>query len=149
VRPGDNLELENKYRLYCFKVLKKLGLEILQNTYLQEKAHWIIVRANEWIDIILPVIEDKNTQNMVFAECASEVIFDILSKARILFIKTLKPKILSIFNKDDFFICNPKTLDYWAKIIDWIVAMDKHNETFSEYLEKVSLSSSYFTKEIS
>jgi hypothetical protein len=34
IRPGDNMELENKYRLYCFKVLKQLGLEILQNTYL-------------------------------------------------------------------------------------------------------------------
>lgn len=26
IRPGDNIELENKYRFYCFKVLKKLGL---------------------------------------------------------------------------------------------------------------------------
>lgn len=94
IRPGDNIELENKYRLYCFKVLKKLGLEILQNTYLPEKTHWVVVRTNEWMDIILPVIEDKNTHNMIFAECASEIVYDILDKARILFIKTLKPKVL-------------------------------------------------------
>jgi hypothetical protein len=94
VRPGDNVELENKYRLYCFKVLKQLGLEILQNTYLPEKTHWVVVRTNEWLDIILPVIEDKNTHNMIFAECASEILHDILDRARILFIKTLKPKVL-------------------------------------------------------
>lgn len=71
---------------------------------------------------------------MIFAECASEILHDILDRARILFIKTLKPKVLQIFNKDDFFICNPNTLNYWADIIDWIVSMDRYNETFSEYL---------------
>jgi hypothetical protein len=53
--------------------------------------------------------------------------------------------VLQIFNKDDFFICNVNTLNYWSKIIDWIVAMDKNYETYFEYLNKVSLSSSYFT----
>lgn len=64
-----------------------------------------------------------------------------------LFIKQLKLQVLAIFNKDDFFICNTNTLNYWAKIIDWIVSMDKNNETYTEYLLKVSLSSSYFTSE--
>lgn len=54
---------------------------------------------------------------------------------------------LHIFNKDDFFICNVNTLNYWSKIIDWIVSMDKNSETYYEYLDKVSLSSSYFTSE--
>ena len=76
---------------------------------------------------MLPVIEDKASFNMIYAECASEIVFDILERARILFIKDLKAKVLQIFNKDDFFICNVNTLNYWAKIIDWIVSMDKHN----------------------
>ncbi len=39
------MEIESRYRVYCFKILKRLGLEILQNTYLPEKAHWVVVRA--------------------------------------------------------------------------------------------------------
>ncbi len=66
-RAGENGELEKRYRLYCFKVLKKIGLEILQNTYLPEKTHWVVIRASEWIDIILPVIEDKAVHNMIYA----------------------------------------------------------------------------------
>lgn len=54
------------------------------------------------------------------------MLYDLLERARILFIKDLKPKVLQIFNKDDFFICNVNTLNYWSKIIDWIVAMDKN-----------------------
>lgn len=73
------------------------------------------------------------------------MLYDILDRARILFIKDLKPKVLQIFNKDDFFICNINTLNYWSKIIDWIVSMDKNYETYFEYLNKVTLSSSYFT----
>lgn len=107
----------------------------------------MVIRTCEWIDIILPVIEDKSLSNMVFAECASEVLYDLLERARILFIKDLKAKVLQIFNKDDFFICNVNTLNYWSKIIDWIVAMDKNYETYFEYLNKVSLASSYFTSE--
>ena len=81
---------------------------------------------------------------MIFAECASEVLHNLLEKARVLFIKPLRSSILRIFNKDDFFICNETTLKYWSEIIDWVVSIDKYNETFDEYLSKVSLSSSYF-----
>lgn len=55
------------------------------------------------------------------------MIYDLLDRARILFIKDLKAKVLHIFNKDDFFICNVNTLNYWSKIIDWIVSMDKNS----------------------
>ena len=86
-----------------------------------------MIRTSEWIEIILSVIKDKSVHNQIFAECASEVIFDLLERARILFIKELRPKLLEIFNEDDFFICNSNTLDYWARIIDWVVSMDKNN----------------------
>ena len=99
------------------------------------------------MEIILPVIEDKSNENMIYAESASEVLYYLLEQARIVFIKPLKTSIIRIFDNDDFFFCNKNTLDYWAKIIDWVVTMDKKNETFEEYLEKVSLSSSYFTSE--
>lgn len=82
---------------------------------------------------------------MIFAESASEVLHNLLENARIIFIKPLRSSILKIFNKDDFFICNKVTLTYWAEIMDWIVSADKNNETFVEYLSKVSLSNSYFT----
>lgn len=62
-----------------------------------------------------------------------------------MFIKPLKSSIFKIFDKDDFFICNKNTLKYWAQIIDWIVSFENKNETFAEYLEKASLSNSYFT----
>lgn len=82
------------------------------------------------MEIILPVIEDKSNENMIYAESASEVLYYLLEQARIVFIKPLKTSIIRIFDKDDFFICNKNTLDYWAKIIDWVVTMDKKNETF-------------------
>ena len=110
-----------------------------------EKNHWIVTRTKQWIDEILPVVEDKAPENMVFAEAASEVLHDLLDKARSMFLRVLKPDLLKIFNKDDFFICNVPTLKYWSKIIDWVVNFDKNNETFSYYLEKVALSTSYFS----
>ena len=64
---------------------------------------------------------------MIFAESASEVLYNLLETARIIFIKPLKSSILKIFNKDDFFICNKVTLSYWAQIIDWIVSSDRNN----------------------
>jgi len=107
-----------------------LGLELIQNTYLPEKNQWIIRRTKEWIDITLPVIENKDPENMVFAESASEVLHDLLDKARSFFLKSLKPDLLKIFNKDDFFICNVNTLKYWMHIIDWVSTADKTYETF-------------------
>lgn len=68
---------------------------------------------------------------MIFAESASEVLYNLLEQARIVFIKPLRESIIRIFDKDDFFICNKNTLNYWAKIVDWVVSIDKNNETFT------------------
>lgn len=93
----------------------------------------------------MPVIGDKNVENMVFVECASEVIHDLLEKARSFFMKSMRLDLLALFNKDDFFICNVQTLKYWMKIIDWVVTAEKTYDTFRDYLEKVALSTSYFS----
>jgi len=60
---------------------------LIQNTYLPEKAHWIIRRTCDWMEIVLGVIKDKSSGNQIFAECASEVLHDLLDRARILFIR--------------------------------------------------------------
>jgi hypothetical protein len=127
--------------------LKKLGFELLQSTYLTEKMHFAVIRACEWVELILPSIEDKTPENMDYAECASEVLYGLLEQARLFFIRPLRDSIFRIFDKDDFFICNRSTLRYWAQIIDWVVSIDKNNETFSLYLSKVSLANSYFTSQ--
>jgi hypothetical protein len=85
--------------------------------------HFAIIRACEWMEIILPSIEDKANDNMIFAEGASEVLYELMEQSRLLFIKPLKASIFRIFDKDDFFICNKNTLGYWAHIIDWIVGL--------------------------
>lgn len=64
---------------------------------------------------------------MIYAESASEVLHHLLLQARIVFIKPLRTSIIRIFDKDDFFICNRNTLNYWAQIIDWVVSIDKNN----------------------
>ena len=45
VKAGDTSVLERTMRLWCFKMLKKLGYGVLQNTYLTEKTHFAVVRA--------------------------------------------------------------------------------------------------------
>ncbi len=68
----------------------------------------------------------------------------LLEKKHI-FSKEFRNDILGIFNKDDFFICSLKTLRCWTKIIDLIIDNNKDHNIFQEYLDKVSLSSSFFT----
>ena len=46
------------------------------------------------MEILLQLIKDKSAANLVFAECASEVVHDLLEKARVLFIRELRPKLL-------------------------------------------------------
>ena len=49
VKAGDCAAIERTTRLWCFKMLKKIGYEILQNTYLSEKTHFAVIRAVEWM----------------------------------------------------------------------------------------------------
>jgi hypothetical protein len=55
----------------------------------------------------------------------SELLFTLLDKAKQILIKTFRGNILDIFNREDFFILNRKTLKYWEHIINWVVIMDK------------------------
>lgn len=59
VRAGDCAGIERTMRLWSFKMLKKIGYEVLQSTYLSEKSHFAMIRAVEWMEIILPVVENK------------------------------------------------------------------------------------------
>lgn len=68
-----------------------------------------------------------------------------LMEKRNSFTKELKYDVLEIFNKDDFFIVSSKTLHCWVRIIDLIVDNNKDHDIFTEYLDKVSLASSFFT----
>ena len=99
------------------------------------------------MDNIFPIIENKSMSNMNFLESSSEFVFILLEKAPNLLIQDFKKNILSIFNKDNFFSCQKQTLRYWGKIIDWVILHDKYSDLFSEYLYKVTLSSSFFSKE--
>lgn len=78
VKAGDAPTIEKLNRLWCFKTLKKIGWEVIQNTYLPEKMHFGVIRACEWMEIILPTTEDKATENMIYAESTSEVLYHLL-----------------------------------------------------------------------
>ena len=70
----------------------------------------------------------------------------LLDKAKAILMKAFRQPILDLFNKEDFFQMKIQTLRYWAKIINWVVTLDK-TDLFSEYLEKVTLQSSFFSNE--
>lgn len=55
----------------------------------------------------------------------SELLYTLLEKARNILIKAFRGNILDIFNKEDFFILNRRTLKYWENIINWVVILDK------------------------
>lgn len=53
----------NRYRFFCFKTLKNIGLSILQNTYSPERTDRIVVRAKEYMEYIFPLLEKKEKRN--------------------------------------------------------------------------------------
>lgn len=143
----DEDDIYEKYRLYILKTIKRIALDLLQNTYAPEKAERIVSRTREFMEPLFPVIEDKSEKNSLFLECASELLHSLLEKAPNLLIKEFKKSILDIFNKDNFFSQSKHTLKYWTKIIDKVVGCDKYTDLFGEYLSKITLSGSFFSKE--
>eukprot|EP01016_Furgasonia_blochmanni_P038515 TRINITY_DN4669_c0_g1_i1.p1 TRINITY_DN4669_c0_g1~~TRINITY_DN4669_c0_g1_i1.p1 ORF type:complete len:646 (+),score=181.01 TRINITY_DN4669_c0_g1_i1:128-1939(+) len=138
--------LYDKYRFYTFKTLRRLGLTLLQNTYSPERTDRVVVRTKDFMEIIFPVLENKERNNQLFLECASELLYSQLDTARAHLMKEFKKNILDIFLGQDFFKCNKRTLKLWSKIIDWVVSQDK-SDLFSEMLNKVSSFSFIFGKD--
>lgn len=96
---------------------------------------------------LFSVIDDKSEKNLMFLESSSEVLHFLIEKSPSVLVKEFKKGILDIFNKDNFFNQSKQTLQYWSKIIDHVVRCDKFSDQFGEYLSKITLSGSLFTKE--
>lgn len=94
------------------------------------------------------MIEDKSPANAHFAERSSEIVCFFMEQ-KSLFAKEFRNDILQIFNRDDFFICTRRGLQYWLRIMNLVIENNKDIDIFLEYLSKVSLASSIFTKESS
>lgn len=138
--------LYDRYRLFCFKTLKRIGLLLVQNTYSPERIDRIIKKMKEFMEVIFPIMEDKRPENQPFLELASELLYSQLESSRSFLIKDYKKNILDIFDGNDFFKCTKQTLKYWSKIIDWVITMDR-TDLFSEFLAKVSAFSFFFSKD--
>lgn len=142
----DEDDLYAKNRIITLKTLKAVGLEILQNCYQTDKQEKVIQLCKTFLDPLFPIFENKSFHNQIYYECSLDLIYAVFAQAPQLYTKEFKKNILEIFNKDDFFSCNKQILRYWSKIINWIEE-DPQNDLFSEYLSKVTLSSSFFSKE--
>ncbi len=49
------------------------------------------------MDVIFPVLENKNVENQIFQEAATEILYSLLETAKNILIKDLKKPILDIF----------------------------------------------------
>ena len=61
--------------------------------------------------------------------------------------KEFRNDLLQIFNKDDFFICSRRTLQFWGRIVDLVIDNNKDIDIFIDYLRLVPSASSFFSKE--
>lgn len=49
------------------------------------------------MDPIFPIMENKSSENQIFLECSSELLYSLLENARGILIKEFKKPILDIF----------------------------------------------------
>mmetsp|Transcript_26438 Transcript_26438/g.23380 ORF Transcript_26438/g.23380 Transcript_26438/m.23380 type:complete len:282 (+) Transcript_26438:2458-3303(+) len=149
----DNIEtdtieysLQDKYRLFTLRTLRKLGFTLIQNTYSPKRVDRIIKRTQEFMEIIFPMMENKADENQLFLQASSELLHYQLDTSRSFLIKDYKAHVYNIFNQNEFFKCSKITLKYWSNIVNWVVSMDK-TDVFSEFLQGVSAFSYLFNKD--
>jgi hypothetical protein len=54
--------------MYSIKTLRRIGLEVLQNSYAMERTDRVVVRTKEWMDILFPLMLNKAPENQVFVQ---------------------------------------------------------------------------------
>ena len=145
VYPPANEKCIEYTRLHCFLVIKRIAYDILLNLY-TENEMVLAKKLREYLVLLFPVVEDKTIENTAYAEKSSEIICYIMEQKQ-LFLKEFRNDLLQIFNKDDFFICTRKTLQYWARIVDLVIDNNKDIDIFIDYLSRVPSASSFFSKE--
>ena len=81
-------------------------VELLKNSYSPEKTDRIQTKTKELLDPFFSIIRDKNKENMIFVEYASELLCNVIESDKIIFIKLLAKNIMDIFEDISFFNIN-------------------------------------------
>ncbi|EGR31419.1 n-terminal domain protein [Ichthyophthirius multifiliis] len=131
-------------KLAILYVLDHLALNLLQNTYKPERQDRIIIRIKECFEPLNILFNEKAQFQSKIVEFASKFLYNLVNNQSL--VKEFKKNILEIFNQDNFFSCSKRTLQYWGEIINIIINTEK-NDLFMNYLNKVTLNSSFFSKE--
>jgi len=112
-------------------------LSLIQNTYSADRIDRVAKRTKDFMDVVFPVMENKQPENQPYTECASELLEKLVGGSNTIVIKDFKKNILDIFDANDFFKCTRKSIRHWSKIIDAVMTNDK-GDLFTEFLTKVA-----------
>ena len=116
------------FRIYSFIIIRRIGYDLHQNIF-NESDITLAKKVRETFNLLFPVIEDKSPNNSLFAERSSEIVCYFMQQKN-LFSKEFRNDILQIFNKDDFFICSRRGLQYWLRIMNLVIENNKDIEIF-------------------
>ena len=84
----------------------------------------------------------------LFQEGSAELLYSLIERNPQALVKEFKKQILQVFNSDAFFSCSKSTIKFMGKIVNLLVLHDvKSANMLQEYLDKVKLETSFFSKE--
>lgn len=99
-----------------------------------DSSVWNIVRVRPLIDKLLNILKSRKDNTLIIQEISEILLF--LSSNRS-FLGDFKQDLLDIFDSDEFFKCDVKTLKMWSRIIDRVLDFSKNNAIVEYYMKNI------------
>lgn len=113
----------------------KNGSEIMKSGIsLNASSVWNIARVRPLIDKLLDILKVRKANSLIIQEVSQIVLILSCNKS---FLNEFRQDLLDIFDGDEFFKCDVKTLKMWSFIIDRVLDSSKNSTVVDFYIKNI------------
>jgi hypothetical protein len=104
------------------------------NTFIEGSSVWNLVRLRPLIEKLLGLMKTRKDHILLHQEISEILVILCTNKS---FLADFKQDLLDIFDSDEFFKCDVKSLKMWSKIIDRVLDFSKNSTIVDYYMKNI------------
>ena len=104
------------------------------NSFMEDSSVWNLVRLRPLIDKLMGILKVRKEHSLIHQEITEILLILCVNRS---FLGDFKQDLLDIFDSDEFFKCDVRTLKMWSKIIDRVLDFSKNSTIVDYYMKNI------------
>lgn len=125
-------------------ILQNSADQLKLSSIMEGSSVWNMVRLRPLIEKLLGILRVRKASSLIHQEISEILVILTINRS---FLGDFKQDLLDIFDSDEFFKCDVKTLKMWSKIIDQVLDFSKNTVIVDSYMRNIDFKGVFVFKD--